>query len=374
MDRTDAYVPGPLDEWQRRRPEELGMSAAALEAAATFATAHETSWPRELTRAMQEFNAGEGAHGEIIGPLLDRGGVNGLVVRGGAIVHEWGETARVEMTYSASKSYLATLAGLALDRGLIRDLDERVRTSVDDGGFDGPHNGAITWRHLLQQTSEWEGTLFGKPDQVDRNRNVAAGSRNAEKGSFRALQPPGTHWEYNDVRVNRLALALLHVWRRPLPEVLKTEIMDPIGASASWRWHGYRNSFVTINGEEMQSVSGGGHWGGGLFINSRDHARMGLLHLRRGLWGERRLLSDRWLETATTPCAVNPGYGCMWWLNTGQARFPAASPASFFALGARDNVVWVEPAHDLVVVVRWIAPGALPGFVERVIAAVTAPV
>ena len=40
-------------------------------------------------------------------------------------------------------------------------------------GSTAPHNGAITWRHLLQQTSEWEGTLFGKSDIIDRNRNLA---------------------------------------------------------------------------------------------------------------------------------------------------------------------------------------------------------
>ena len=84
-----------------------------------------------------------------------------------------------------------------------------------------------------------------------------------EKGTKRKMQPPGTHWEYNDVRVNRLALSLLRVFRRPLPHVLKERIMDPIGASATWEWHGYENSYVDIDGTKMQSVSGGAHWGRG---------------------------------------------------------------------------------------------------------------
>lgn len=108
-----------------------------------------------------------------------------------------------------------------------------------------------------------------------------------------------------------------------------------------------------------------------MFISTRDHARFGLLHLRRGRWGDRRLLSERWLELATTPCAVKPTYGCMWWLNTGRALFPSAPASSFFALGARDNVVWVDPEHEIVAVVRWIAPGATDGFIQRVLAAVT---
>ena len=75
------------------------------------------------------------------------------------------------------------------------------------------------------------------------------------------------HWfwrncsdEYNDVRVNRLSLAALRVLDKPLPSVLKDRIMDPIGASSSWSWNGYTTSFVDLNGEKVQSVSGGGHW------------------------------------------------------------------------------------------------------------------
>src|SRR5919205_866160 len=211
--RDPVYVPGPDDAWERRAPEQVGMDPARLDAAVQFAIQHETSWPRDLLALLTENNRAEGPCGAIVGPVKPRGGPTGLIVRHGYIVAEWGDPARVDMTFSASKSYLATLAGLALDRGLIRGLDDPVRAYVDDGGFDSPHNRAITWRHLLQQTSEWEGTLWGKPDQVDHNRGVGGVSWiSAEKGTRRALQPPGTHWEYNDVRVNRLALALPRVW------------------------------------------------------------------------------------------------------------------------------------------------------------------
>ena len=60
----------------------------------------------------------------------------------------------------------------------------------------------------------------------------------------RELQASGTYYEYNDVRINRLALSLMLVFERPLPEVLKDELMDPIGASESWRYLGYENSWV----------------------------------------------------------------------------------------------------------------------------------
>ena len=364
------YFPGTGDDWATRLPEQVGMAAPALGDAVAFAVAHETPWATDLEAVIRETHADEGPFAEIIGPTRPRGGPNGLVLRHGYLVAEWGDTARADMTFSASKSYLATVAGLALDRGLIRSVDDPVRDYVDDGGFDSAHNRAITWRHLLQQTSEWEGTLWGKPDQVDRNRAVQGERQLAPKGAERALRPPGTHWEYNDVRVNRLALALLRCWRRPLPEVLREAIMEPLGASGTWEWHGYRNSYVTIDGLRMQSVSGGGHWGGGVWISTRDHARFGYLHLRRGLWGGRRLLSEGWLDLATTPCEVNPVYGCLWWLNTERRHLPSAPETSSFALGAGQNAVWVDPDHDLVAVVRWIAPEALDGFIRRVLAAV----
>src|SRR3546814_2711174 len=87
--------------------------------------------------------------------------------------------------------------------------------------------------------------------------------------------------------------------------------MGPIGASTSWQWHGYRNSTVLIDGKPIESVSGGGHFGGGLFINTLDHARFGLLALRNGRWGERQLIAEDWFKQATTASVANPEYGYM---------------------------------------------------------------
>ena len=85
-----------------------------------------------------------------------------MVLLRGEEVARWGDTRQVDFTFSVAKSYLSLLAGIAIADGLIGELDEPVRLTVRDGGFEGAHNGSITWRHLLQQTSEWEGSLFGK--------------------------------------------------------------------------------------------------------------------------------------------------------------------------------------------------------------------
>jgi CubicO group peptidase (beta-lactamase class C family) len=350
-------------------PVEAGLDPAALAAAANHAGERETPWRRDLAAMVASDFAERPPWNKTLGPVRPRGGPNGLVMRGGQIVTEWGDTARVDMTFSVAKSYLSILAGLAWDRGLISDPHDEVCRTVDDGGFDPPRNDRITWHHLLQQTSEWEGVLWDKPDLIDRNRAVGGRPSLAPKGTHRDLRPPGEFWEYNDVRVNRLSLALLRLWRRPLPEVFGELVMDPIGASPDWEWHGYRNSYVEIDGRRMQSVSGGGHWGGGVFINARDQARIGLMLLRRGVWGSRRILSEAWIARMIEPCPLYPNYGSLWWLNTGRALYPSASAGSYYARGAGGNLTWIDPENDLVAVLRWTDPAAMDGFMKQTMAA-----
>jgi len=341
--------------WEQRKPEEVGMSSARLQEVVEFAAQNEAKTHRDGAELAQML-AGE-PYNEVVGPTMSRGPNSGLVLRHGYIVLEWGDTSRVDWTFSATKSYVATTIGLAYDAGFIRDLNDPVVRYVRDGTFDSPHNSKITWVHLLQQSSEWQGTLWGKPDWADRY----------DGKQKRPVVEPGTKMTYNDVRVNLAAYASLQVWRRPLPAVLKELVMDPIGASSTWRWWGYNNSWVDIDGAKMQSVAGGGHWGGGLWISARDHARFGLLHLRKGRWNGKPLISEKWIQLATAPTGPNPNYGFMWWLNTNQAQLKGAPASSFYAAGGGGNYVWVDQQRDLVVVTRWVPD--LNGVVERVLAA-----
>jgi CubicO group peptidase (beta-lactamase class C family) len=348
------YFPGPWhSEWERREPAELGLDADKLAAAVEFARAN--------FNRNGGYSAANEPYNETIGPTKAPSGMNGVILKRGYIVAEWGDTNEIDMTFSVTKTYLSTTAGLAFDRGLIRDLSDPVSMYVQSGHFDQPHNRVITWHQMLNQTSGWEGSLWDKPDWADRFR-----------GDRRERDMPGQHYRYNDVRVNALALALLHVWRRPLPQVLREFVMDPIGASPTWRWRGYDNSWVNIDGQMMQSVSGGGHWGGGMFISTRDHARFGLLFLNEGNWDGKQLVSKEWVERARTPTDVQPTYGYMnWFLNTPQGRrYRAAPDGNVFFMGAGSNMIWLNPRDEMVTVVRWIGDGQVNNFIARVMEAV----
>jgi hypothetical protein len=367
---TETYVPPQHgQEWRRAAPGETGLDQTALATATAFAESHETPWARDLSTVIGTGFFEKPPWNEIIGEVAPRGAPNGLILHRGLIVAEWGDTARVDMTFSVAKSYLSLLAGIAHARGLLPDVHEPVGKRVDDGGFASPHNAAITWHHFLQQTSEWEGEMWGKPDIIDRNRDLMLEGR-GPKGEARPLQPPDTFWEYNDVRVNRFSLALLRLFRRPLPEIFREAFMTPLGASTEWRWRGYRNSTIAVDGQAIESVSGGGHWGGGVFIHARDQARIGLMMQRRGRWGERRVLAEDWIDRSTVPCPLNAQYGYLWWLNTKGARYPGAPASGYSANGAGGNITWIDPANELVAVARWIDPASIDGFLTRLMEAV----
>lgn len=364
---TPVYFP-PRGEWERRKPEETGMDPARLQQAAEFATANENPATKDLALDLElTFGMREPLF-KILGPTKPRGGMNGLVIRKGYVVAEWGDTTRSDMTFSVTKTFLSTTVGLAWQRGLIRNVTDRAEDYVPTPElFESEHNAKITWEHLLRQTSDWSGTLWGIPDWADRPE----GKTPADYPN-RPMREPGTHYKYNDVRVNLLALCALHVWRRPLPQVLRDEVMDPIGASSTWRWHGYDNAWITIDGQQVQSVTGGGHFGGGMIINAWDMARFGYLFLRNGTWKDRQIVSEKWIAMARTPGPANAEYGYMnWFLNPGRKSLPSAPESSVTFRGNGQNIIYVDWENDLVVVVRWIGGGrALDEFLGKVVGAI----
>ncbi len=362
-----AYFPAPHD-WQRKTPAEVGMDEAGLKDAVAFAVSNENPATKDLAVDLATTFGAREPFDTPIGPTKERGAANGLIIRRGYVVAEWGDTRRVDMTFSVTKSFLSTVVGLAWQRGLIRDVKDLARDYMPEPGYFEGHNAPITWEHLLRQTSDWQGTLWGKPDWADRPEG-----KTPADWPKRPLSEPGTRYKYNDTRVNLMALLALHVWRRPLPAVLRDEVMEPIGASNTWRWHGYENSWIELDGQRLQSVTGGGHWGGGLFISAWDMARFGYLFLQNGKWRDRQIVSADWIAMAKSPGPANAEYGFMnWFLNPGRKPLPAAPESSVTFRGNGQNIIYIDWDNDLVVVVRWIRSGpALNEFLGKVIGALT---
>ena len=166
-----------LDDGARRGDPLEGVNLAAVDGA----VARQAARPVEGVGDMASYLAtqvGDASHRGALGPLLDGGAPSGVVVRRGTVLASWGDPSRVEMAFSATKSVLSLVAGVAYDDDLLR-LDEPVCDSVDLPQFAGDHGAAITWRHLLDQTSQWEGELWASRLRSTRRAPARAPSRPA---------------------------------------------------------------------------------------------------------------------------------------------------------------------------------------------------
>ena len=354
----------PASEWQTKKPEEIGINKKLLDSAINIVLQNENAVDRDQRVAILKSYANEPDF-KILGPTKQRGVPAGVVIKNGYIVAQWGDVNRVDMTFSATKSMLSTVAGLALDQNLIKSVTDKVGNYIWDDTFVGDHNSKITWEHLLNQSSDWSGCQFGICDWADRPPKEGG----IDDWKNRKLVEPGTVFEYNDVRVNLLAYSLLQVYRKPLPSIFKEKIMDPIGASTTWRWYGYENSYVPMDGLMVQSVSGGGHFGGGMFINTLDMARFGLLFLRKGKWKGQQLISEKWVNDSHQPSVPSKSYGLMWWTNA-ESRLAGVPTSVYSAQGYGGNYIFVDNEHDLVVVTRWLNDRKAGDFMSLVIKAV----
>lgn len=360
--QAQSYFPERNATWQEKLPKVVDIDKVKLDQAVAFAEANEYSGSRDLRIAILKGFEREPFH-QILGPTKKRGGPAGMILKNGYIVAKWGDTKRVDMTFSVTKSFLSTMAGLAEDQGLITSTNDKVGDYIWDGTFDGEHNSKITWEHLLQQNSAWSGELWGGKDWADRPPKEGG----IDDWKFETPKEPGSVMEYNDVRVNVLAYSLTHVWRKPMPLALKENIMDKIGASTTWRWHGYEHAWTEIDGLQMKSVTGGGHSGAGLFINTEDMARFGLLFSNNGKWETEQIISENWVQKATSPSKPNANYGYMWWLNKkGSRHWKGLSENMYYAAGFGGNFIVIDRENDLVIVTRWLEPSKIGEFMKLV--------
>lgn len=340
-----------------------------MTAMARAALAAPCVWPSDVRAVIEGESFDPPPWNVVIGTVEDRGAPAGALIRDGVLEESWGDIDRADMAFSVTKSYIGVLAAVALDRGLISDFNDPVSARVEDPAFASVRNRTVTWRQLLDQTSEWEGTLFRIPHTVDRDRQLAPTEDRSRFDRATPLHAPGTYWDYNDTRVNALCLALTRLFGRALPDVL-ADVHPAFARRDGWRWRGYdARSTISVAGQPTTVVVGGGHWGGGLVATVPHHLALGATVLGGGVHDGIRVVSDEALASLLTPCALQPVYGGLWWLNTDGRLFPQAPADSVFAMGVGATVLWVCPSEGIVACIRWVQADAVGTVLAAALAA-----
>jgi CubicO group peptidase (beta-lactamase class C family) len=287
----------PDKDWAIATPTSQGLSAAALDAAADYASKH--------------------------------GGGSGCVIRNGYLVKEWGSpTTRWDIKSATKGSLGATLLGRAVDAGKVK-LDDLAQVHYPTIGAEKADNNPdwlkeITVRHLATMTAGFDD---GRPPKL--------------------VHRPGTKGIYSNDTSNMLAELLTLKYGEDLSAVLKREVMDPIGVPPDeWRWRANQYRAKSINGLTSREFASG------LTITHRSLGRIGYLYLRDGRWKDRQILSKDYVRTATTPTKLPapwPFYAFYWGSNA-LGTYPDMPKDTFWALGLGDSLVVVCPSLDLVAV------------------------
>ncbi|HSW06663.1 serine hydrolase domain-containing protein [Aquabacterium sp.] len=228
---------------------------------------------------------------------------------------------------SVTKSVLALLVGIALERGALKSLDQAVATllptaALQDADTTYP---PVTIRHLLTMTAGFEPA--GRFSRAD-----------ADNPQFLMQRPrraaPGTTFEYDNLAANLLSIALEAATGQATSSFAREGLFEPMGITA----------FEWARGRHRHTVGFSG-----LSLRTRDMARLGQLVLQQGAWQGRQLLPREFTAAAVQPHnAGGPpaglAYGYLWWVG------PASSPKrTFLASGYGGQFIWVYPPMDLVV-------------------------
>ena len=242
-----------------------------------------------------------------------------LVIRKGKIVQEIYSPRYAEPMYamSSTKSVTGLLAGMFIDDGRIKTVDEPVCKYVSE--WCEGRKAKVTLRHLLTMTSGlprmWDD---GVSSTGDKNRLVINLSPTAE---------PGSKWDYTNEGVQLLSPILDKAAGEPVQDYARRRLFEPLGMT-----------------ETRLHLDGQGHaWTyADMETTARDFARLGLLMLNKGAWQGRQVVSASWVEQSTQRSQPFERYGLLWWLYE--------SPKGYAALGYLDTNLYVFPALDLVVV------------------------
>ncbi|WP_230684977.1 serine hydrolase [Cellulomonas sp. JZ18] len=295
--------------------------------------------------------------------LADTGTAAFVVLRGSdVLVEEYGPgsaATTLQTSFSVAKSVLATVLGIAVDRGDVGSLDDPVTAYVPELADRDPRFADVTLRHLVTMSSGLAYEEQGLPWSDDSVTYYSPDLR-ATALSARVAQEPGRTFLYNNYNPLLVGLVLERATGRPLAEYTSEVLWQPLGAGAdaSWSVDSVRHGFA-----KMES---------GFNATALDYARLGYLMAHEGAVDGRQVVSSTWVaqataaDTTTDPAAR---YQYFWWVDTER-------DGRFYGHGNHGQFVYVDPVTDVVVVrlgARYgVEPDAWVGVLREVADAVAA--
>ncbi|MEQ8768459.1 MAG: serine hydrolase [Planctomycetota bacterium] len=254
-----------------------------------------------------------------------------LVIHDGAVLMRHGDIERRFMCHSVRKSFMSILYGIYLAEGSI-DLDRTLaELGIDDIEpklSDEEKRAKV--KDLLSARSGVYHPAAYEPESMKRNR--------PERGSH----APGTYWWYNNWDFN----ALLTIFERETERQFFEAFQERLARPLQMQDFRLRDGYYHLEPEQSE------HAAYPFRMSARDMARIGLLMLRSGRWGEHRIVPQNWaFESTRAQSDIEPwqgyrAYGYLWWIS-GEGR-----DLLYSALGTGNNSIDVMPGHKLVFVFR----------------------
>ncbi|MBR0949736.1 serine hydrolase domain-containing protein [Bradyrhizobium canariense] len=243
-------------------------------------------------------------------------------------------------TKSVSKSVASLALGIAIDRGLIRGVDEPIFNFFPElSDLRSPEKDRIRLSHALTMSMglKWvEATPSTGNDNNDEARMHMAADPCRYVLGLPVTAPAGHEFFYNTGALTLVSAIVRKAVGRPLDEFVREALFEPLGITAfAWR-----------------RVKGDADAGGGLRLRPRDMLKIGQLVLAGGRWNDRQIVSKAWIDASMTPRLEATGpyfYGYLWWL--GRSLHDGREVHWAAALGRGGQSIRVVPELDLVVAV-----------------------
>src|SRR6266851_5507760 len=241
---------------------------------------------------------------------------------------------------SVSKSVASLALGIAIDRGLIRSVNEPIFSFFPElSDLRSPEKDQIQLSHALTMSMglKWvEATPATGDYNNDEARMHMAWDPCRYVLGLAVTAPAGQEFFYNTGALTLISAIIRKATGRPLDEFARETLFEPLG----------------ITRAEWTRVRGDTDAGGGLRLRPRDMAKIGQLVFAGGRWNDRQIVSKAWIETSTAPKLQGTDdqlYGYLWWL--GRSRLDGREIHWIGALGRGGQSIRIVPELDLVVVV-----------------------